>query len=65
MKKKLPTGIQSIKKILADQEYVYVDKTAIIKEIIDLGAPHYFVSRPRRFGKSLFLDTLKEIFLGN
>ncbi|MCB1082400.1 MAG: AAA family ATPase [Chlamydiia bacterium] len=65
MKKKLPTGIQSIKKILGDQEYVYVDKTAIIKEIIDLGAPHYFVSRPRRFGKSLFLDTLKEIFLGN
>ena len=65
MKKKLPTGIQSIKKILADQEYVYVDKTAIIKKILNLGAPHCFISRPRRFGKSLFLDTLKEIFLGN
>jgi len=65
MMKKLPIGIQSIKKILGDGEYVYVDKTGLIKKLIDEGAPHYCMSRPRRFGKSLFLNTLEEIFKGN
>ncbi|MEL6607242.1 MAG: AAA family ATPase, partial [Bacteroidota bacterium] len=63
--KKLPIGIQSIEKILGKGEYVYVDKTPFALQMIEGGAPHYFLSRPRRFGKSLFLSTLKEIFKGN
>lgn len=63
--KKLPVGIQSIRKILSKNEYVYVDKTGFIKQLIDEGSPHYFLSRPRRFGKSLFINTLEEIFSGN
>ena len=63
--KKLPIGIQSIKKILSNDEYVYIDKTEFVKKLIDEGAPHYFLSRPRRFGKSLFLNTLAEVFRGN
>lgn len=63
--KKLPIGIQSIEKILSNGEYVYVDKTGFIKKLIDEGSPHYFMSRPRRFGKSLFVSTLEEVFKGN
>lgn len=63
--KKLPIGIQSIRKILAKDEYVYIDKTPFVKKLIDEGSPHYFLSRPRRFGKSLFLNTLGEVFKGN
>ncbi|MCB1073602.1 MAG: AAA family ATPase [Chlamydiia bacterium] len=63
--KKLPIGIQSIEKILGEGEYLYVDKTGFIKSLIDEGAPYFFMSRPRRFGKSLFLNTLEEIFKGN
>ena len=63
--KKLPIGIQSIEKILKKDEYIYVDKTGFVKQLLDEGAPHYFMSRPRRFGKSLFLNTLEEIFKGN
>ena len=63
--KKLPIGIQSIKKILAEDDYIYIDKTAFIKMMLDEGSPHFFMSRPRRFGKSLFLDTLEEVFKGN
>ncbi len=61
--KKLPVGIQSIRKIL-EQDYVYVDKTDIIYKLINEGQ-YYFLSRPRRFGKSLLLSTLKEIFKGD
>ena len=63
--KKLPVGIQSIQKILSNHAYVYVDKTQYVKTLLDDGAPHYFLSRPRRFGKSLFINTLEEIFKGN
>lgn len=63
--RKLPIGIQSIQKILGNGEYVYVDKTSFIQKLIDEGIPHYFMSRPRRFGKSLFINTLEEIFQGN
>lgn len=63
--KKLPIGIQSIKKILSNNEYVYVDKTGFIKKLVDEGTPYYFLSRPRRFGKSLFLNALEEVFKGN
>ena len=57
--------MQSIHKILANQEYIYVDKTGFIKNLLDEGSPHYFISRPRRFGKSLFVSTLEHIFKGN
>lgn len=60
--KKLPIGIQTFETIRTDN-YVYVDKTAIALELINNGV-YYFLSRPRRFGKSLFLDTLKCIFEG-
>ncbi|MCP3931730.1 MAG: AAA family ATPase, partial [Bacteroidetes bacterium] len=61
--KKLPIGIQTLRDII-NEDYVYVDKTAIALRLIQQGK-YYFLSRPRRFGKSLFLDTLKEIFEGN
>ncbi len=60
MKRKLPIGIQTFREIRADNCY-YVDKTAYIRRLLDEGK-HYFLSRPRRFGKSLFVDTLKELF---
>ncbi|MEM7176056.1 MAG: AAA family ATPase, partial [Chlamydiota bacterium] len=63
--KKLPIGIQNIEKILANDEYVYIDKTGFAYRLIDEGIPHYFLSRPRRFGKSLFVNTLEHIFKGN
>ncbi|WP_194848537.1 ATP-binding protein [Candidatus Neptunochlamydia vexilliferae] len=63
--KKLPIGIQSITKILSKGDYLYVDKTPFAKKLLDEDAPYYFMSRPRRFGKSLFLNTLEEIFKGN
>lgn len=60
--KYLPIGIQSFKKMIRD-DYYYVDKTPFVKKLERGG--YYFLSRPRRFGKSLFLDTLKEAFSGN
>ena len=62
-KRKLPIGIQTFCKI-RQENYYYVDKTAYIGRLLDEGT-HYFLSRPRRFGKSLFLDTCKEVFEGN
>lgn len=61
--KKLPIGIQSFKQLI-EQDCVYVDKTELIHRLITDGGT-YFLSRPRRFGKSLLISTLKEIFLGN
>ena len=49
---------------LREEDCYYVDKTPYIERLLDEGS-HYFLSRPRRFGKSLFLDTLKELFEGN
>ncbi|NJD38950.1 MAG: hypothetical protein FIA89_11620 [Geobacter sp.] len=63
MKKKLPIGIQSFREIREDNCY-YVDKTPYALQMIEQGK-YYFLSRPRRFGKSLFLDTLKELFEGS
>ena len=60
--KKLPIGIQTYKKII-NSNYYYVDKTSFIKKLHDEGE-YYFLSRPRRFGKSLFLSTLKAAFSG-
>ncbi len=62
-RKKLPIGIQSFGKLRNDRCY-YVDKTEFALRLIQDGG-YYFLSRPRRFGKSLFLDTLKELFEGN
>ena len=58
--KLLPIGIQTFKDIIEGGFY-YVDKTHFIPK---LTSKYYFLSRPRRFGKSLFLDTLKEAFSG-
>ena len=62
-KRKLPIGIQTFRTIREEGCY-YVDKTPFMRRLVDEGR-HYFLSRPRRFGKSLFLDTLKELFEGN
>ncbi|PID50448.1 MAG: hypothetical protein CR991_01370 [Proteobacteria bacterium] len=62
-RKKLPIGIQNLREIRQENHY-YVDKTDLALDLIENGK-HYFLSRPRRFGKSLFLDTLKELFEGN
>ena len=62
-RRRLPIGIQTFRE-LREQDCYYVDKTAYIERLLHEGK-HYFLSRPRRFGKSLFLDTLKELFEGN
>jgi hypothetical protein len=59
----LPIGIQSLREI-REGDFYYVDKTGFALRLIDEGK-YYFLSRPRRFGKSLFLDTLAELFAGN
>ncbi|HNI99584.1 MAG TPA: AAA family ATPase, partial [Leptospiraceae bacterium] len=62
--KPLPIGIQTFRKII-DGNYLYIDKTRHIYQMIKNPSGAYFLSRPRRFGKSLTLSTLEEIFLGN
>ena len=59
---KYPIGIQSFNQIIEDG-YVYVDKTDLIYQLVTTGKI-YFLSRPRRFGKSLLVSTLKCYFLG-
>ena len=59
---KYPLGIQTFSEI-REENYVYVDKTAIIHELITTGKI-YFLSRPRRFGKSLLISTLEALFMG-
>ena len=63
MKKKLPIGIQSLRELREEGHY-YADKSGYAVDLVEQGK-YYFLSRPRRFGKSLFLDTLKELFEGN
>ena len=63
MKRKLPLGVQTFRKIREENRY-YVDKTGYALRLAEEG-DHYFLARPRRFGKSLFVDTLKELFEGN
>ena len=62
-RKKLPIGIQTFREIREDDCY-YVDKTGFALKLATEGKA-YFLSRPRRFGKSLFIDTLAELFAGN
>lgn len=59
---KYPIGIQAFSNII-QEGYVYVDKTALIHKLVTTGKI-YFLSRPRRFGKSLLISTLKAYFQG-
>ncbi|MEO0040961.1 MAG: hypothetical protein RL329_409 [Bacteroidota bacterium] len=61
--KNLPIGVQTFQK-MREGNYVYVDKTEYVYQIASTEGV-YFLSRPRRFGKSLFASTLKELFEGN
>jgi len=63
MRRKLPIGIQSFSK-LRKNNLLYVDKTEIIYRLTEAGN-YFFLSRPRRFGKSLTLSTLKSLFQGH
>ena len=61
--KKLPVGISTFSKII-EEGYLYIDKTHLALDLIN-NHTHVFLSRPRRFGKSLFISMLQEIFEGN
>ena len=61
--KKLPVGISTLSKII-NEGYAYVDKSRMVHKLAERGS-YYFLSRPRRFGKSLFIDTLREAFEAN
>ncbi len=63
MMKKLPIGVSTLQKI-RDDDCVYVDKTAYVQQLVESGT-YYFLSRPRRFGKSLLVDTLYQLFQGS
>ena len=62
-RRKLPIGIQTFAK-MREEDHYYVDKTPHIFKMIESGS-YYFLARPRRFGKSLLLDTMGELFAGN
>jgi len=62
--KRLPIGIQTFCDIILN-DYLYVDKTEKIFDLVNNPKGVYFLSRPRRFGKSLLISTLNEIFEGN
>ena len=62
-RKKLPTGISTFSEI-RESDYYYVDKSGFAVQLADQGK-YYFLSRPRRFGKSLLVDTLSELFSGS
>ncbi len=59
---KFPIGIQTFSEII-EENYYYVDKSSFIKKLVDNGK-YFFLSRPRRFGKSLFLSTMESAFKG-
>ena len=61
-RQRLPIGIQSFARLRETGSY-YVDKTPLIRDLVERG-DHWFLSRPRRFGKSLLLDTIKALFEG-
>src|SRR5689334_4616184 len=63
MTRKYPIGLQSFREIRGGG-FVYVDKTENIYQLVETGK-YYFLSRPRRFGKSLLVDTIEELFKGN
>ena len=59
---KYPIGIQHFEK-LRTEGFVYVDKTALVHKMVQEGS-YFFLSRPRRFGKSMLISTLKAYFEG-
>jgi DNA-binding Lrp family transcriptional regulator len=61
--KKLPIGIQSFTKLI-ENDCIYVDKTKTIHQLLTSGVNVFFLSRPRRFGKSLLISTLEALFRG-
>ena len=63
-RRRLPIGIQTFRQI-REEGFYYVDKTPYARRLVDDSGKHFFLSRPRRFGKSLFVDTLKEFFEGS
>lgn len=62
--KLLPTDVSSLSTMIS-KNYLYIDKTEYIYNLLKSGSRFYFLSRPRRFGKSLLVSTLQEIFLAN
>ena len=62
MAKLYPIGIQNFEKIRREG-YLYIDKTALVCRLVKTGS-YYFLSRPRRFGKSLLISTLEAYFQG-
>ena len=60
--RKFPIGVQNFEKIRKG-DFLYVDKTELIYQLVDSGS-YYFLSRPRRFGKSLLISTLEAYFSG-
>ena len=62
-RRKLPAGIQSFKEI-REKGYVYVDKTDLVWNMVNNGFKYSYLSRPRRFGKSVLVDTLQAYFEG-
>ena len=62
--KNLPLGIQTFRDFIKE-DYIYVDKTKSIHDLFARGGKYYFLSRPRRFGKSVLISTLVEIFSAN
>lgn len=63
MIRKYPIGLQSFREIREGQ-FLYIDKTELIHDLVNSGK-YYFLSRPRRFGKSLLVDTIEELFSGS
>jgi hypothetical protein len=63
IKEKLSLGLADFENIIKEDK-IYVDKTDMIEKIIRLKRKYYFLSRPRRFGKSLCISTLKNLFEG-
>jgi hypothetical protein len=61
--KRLPLGMQTFEDIIED-DYLYVDKTEVIHRLLTTAGKVVFLSRPRRFGKSLLCSTLRSIFEG-
>ena len=61
--KKIATGNPSFPSLIKN-DFVYVDKTKYIYDLLEKGDKFFFISRPRRFGKSLFCSTLEALFKG-
>ena len=64
MLKPITTSVYTFRKLI-EGGFLYVDKTELLWRLVEPASGVYFLSRPRRFGKSLTLSTFEEIFLGN